>query len=411
MQCVYDKIDNNYVIWGSFMEFKHENGIYTVYLSGRIDSGNAPEVEREVQAIGIPPQAPIVLDLEKLDYISSAGLRVVLRIKKSNADTKIINASRDVYDIFEMTGFTEMMEIEKAYRVMSVEGCEVIGEGANGLVYRIDADTIIKVYKNPDSLDEIHNERELARKAFVLGIPTAIPYDVVRVGNLYGSVFELLDATSFAKLVIAHPEQLDTLAKESVEILKTIHATFLKKGALPDKKAEAMGWVQCCKPFLEPGAYNRLYALMDAIPDKYNMLHGDYHVKNIMKQNGENLLIDMDTLSEGHPIFEFAAIFLAYVGFSCVDRDNVKGFLGLDYDLAVRFWEQTLAFYFAGKDSAFIEDVALKASIIGYTRLLRRSAEKLGLETEMGKKLVDYCKHFIEENIDKVDSLYFVTED
>lgn len=389
------------------MDFKRENNTLTITLSGRIDSTNAPDVEKEIQAIGIQPEDSIVLDMQHLEYISSAGLRVILRLKKSNKDTKIINATADVYDIFDMTGFTEMMDISKAYREMSVEGCEVIGEGANGLVYRIDADTIIKLYKNPDSLDEIHNERELARKAFVMGIPTAIPYDVVKVGNLYGSVFELLDATSFAKLAIEHPEDIEKLAEESVEILKTMHATILKDGELPDKKATALSWVTRCKPYLQEQTYETLYRLMSEIPDVNNMLHGDYHIKNIMKQNGENLLIDMDTLSQGHPIFEFAAIFLAYIGFSCVDRENVLHFLGISYENATRFWNTTLTCYFDDKDDAFREQVELKASLIGYTRLLRRSAEKVGLDTETGRKLVEYCQNYIEENIHKVDSLYF----
>ena len=206
------------------MEFKKEKQTYTIYLEGRIDSGNAPEIEKEINAIGFERTDSLVLDMQKLEYISSAGLRVVLRLKKSNPATKIINASSDVYEIFDMTGFTEMMDITKAYREVSVEGCEIIGEGANGLVYRIGDDTVIKVYKNPDSLDEIHNERELARKAFVMGVPTAIPYDVVKVGDLYGSVFELLQAESFAKLVNKDPDNIEQLAKESVEILKTIHA-------------------------------------------------------------------------------------------------------------------------------------------------------------------------------------------
>ena len=145
----------------------------------------------------------LIIDAAGLEYISSAGLRVILRIKKANPDTIIINCTPETYDIFDMTGFTEMMEVERAYRVFSVEGCEVIGQGANGKVYRIDRDTIVKVYLNPDALPEIHRERELARAAFVAGVPTAIPYDVVRIeGGGYGSVFELLNATSFAKLLI-----------------------------------------------------------------------------------------------------------------------------------------------------------------------------------------------------------------
>lgn len=389
------------------MIFKRKNNSLLISLQGRIDSTNAPDVEKEIMHIDPKPDEEVVLDLKKLQYISSAGLRVVLRLKKANASTKIVNVNSEVYEIFDMTGFTEMMDISKAYREMNVDGCEVIGEGANGLVYRIDADTIIKVYKNPDSLNEIHNERELARKAFVMGIPTAIPYDVVKVGDLYGSVFELLDATSFAKLAIQNPESVEDLAKESVEILKTMHATELKPGELPDKKAEAMSWVTRCKPYLKPEVYDRLYRLMDEIPASNIMLHGDFHVKNIMKQNGENLLIDMDTLSQGHPIFEFAAIFLAYTGFSCVDRENVYHFLGIDYEHAARFLKQTYRSYFEDKDEAFIEDINLKASIIGYTRLLRRSAEKVGLDTEMGQKLVAYTKNYLETNIGKVNSLYY----
>ena len=176
----------------------------TISLDGRIDSTNAEEVEKQITEIREANNYDkIIIDAGKLDYISSAGLRIILRIRKEEDSLKIINVSSDVYEIFEMTGFSEMIPIEKAYRELSVEGCEVIGQGANGKVYRIDPETIIKVYKNPDALPEIKNERELARTAFVLGIPTAIPYDVVRVGDGYGSVFELLNAKSFAKLIEA----------------------------------------------------------------------------------------------------------------------------------------------------------------------------------------------------------------
>jgi len=139
------------------MKHTFENNTLTVYLKGRIDSSNAAEVEKEITDIGFAPDVKVVVDMQELEYISSAGLRVILRLKKTNDDTEIINTSSDVYEIFDMTGFTELLPISKAYREINVDGCEVIGEGANGLVYRIDADTIIKVYKNPASIDEIQN--------------------------------------------------------------------------------------------------------------------------------------------------------------------------------------------------------------------------------------------------------------
>ena len=64
-----------------------------------------------------------------------------------------------------------------------------------------------KVYRNPNAIDDIKRERELARKALVLGIPTAIPFDVVRVGDRFASVFELLNARSFSSIIKEEPEK------------------------------------------------------------------------------------------------------------------------------------------------------------------------------------------------------------
>ena len=374
----------------------------TINLPVRIDSSNAAEVEMKLNEQIGDFTGEIILDATDVEYISSAGLRVILRLKKSNDTTKVINCGSEVYEIFDMTGFTEMMDISKAYRKVSVDGCEVIGEGSNGIVYRTDPDTIVKVYKMPDSLDDINNERELARKAFVMGIPTAIPYDVVKVGDLYGSVFELLNAESFSKL-INKGEDIDELAKQSIEILKTIHSTILKDGELPSKKKEAVGWAMYVKPYLPENIGEKLIELFNEIPETNSMIHGDYHIKNIMRQNNENLLIDMDTLSVGHPILEFAQIYLSYLGFSQIDHECVKKFLGIDYETALKFWNSSLKYYFNDKDDEFIEDVVLKSSLIANVRLLRRTIKR---EPDK-KEVIEDCISRICELVPKIDKLYF----
>ena len=95
----------------------------TVMLTGRIDSNNAGQVEKDILAqIEGKKLSSVILDASGLDYISSAGLRILLRIRKIIPDMAITDVSSDVYEILEMTGFTEMMRVEKAYRVVSVEG-------------------------------------------------------------------------------------------------------------------------------------------------------------------------------------------------------------------------------------------------------------------------------------------------
>lgn len=109
-----------------------ENGVLKVFLSGHIDSSNAPATESEIFAIrDEQPHEAMILDLRELSYISSAGLRIVLRLRKAEPELKLTNVSPEVYEIFSMTGFTEMMPVEKAYRNISIEGCEAIGRGAN----------------------------------------------------------------------------------------------------------------------------------------------------------------------------------------------------------------------------------------------------------------------------------------
>ena len=380
-----------------------------IFLSGRVDSGNAAETESAIRAeMDAHPCKRLVLDFSALDYISSAGLRVILRCKKAIRDTSLVNVSSDVYEILDMTGFTEMMDVQKAYRVISVEGCEVIGAGANGKVYRIDRDTIVKVYNNADALPEIQRERELARTAFVLGVPTAIPYDVVRIeGGAYGSVFELLNAESFAALLIKGEKSLPEVAKMSVDLLKLIHGTVVKPDSMPDMRAVALDWADFLKDYLPAEQYEKLHALIAAVPEDLHMMHGDYHIKNVMLQNGEVLLIDMDTLCHGHPIFELASMYNAYVGYSELNHDNVLRFLGISYETASAFWRESLRLYLDTEDEARLNEVEEKAMIVGYTRIMRRRIRRRGFESEEGRREIENCRRHLEELLPKVDSLLF----
>ena len=388
--------------------YKAEGSTLTIALQGHIDSANAAEVEKEINAIREQnPADALVVDCDKLNYISSAGLRIILRLKKAVADTVLVNVASEVYEVFDMTGFTEMMDIRKAYRQISVEGCEVIGQGANGKVYRIDPDTIVKVYLNPDSLPEIHRERELARTAFVLGVPTAIPYDVVRVGDGYGSVFELLNATSFAKLLIREEKSVDEVAKMSVDLLKLIHSTEVKPNSMPNMKAVALDWAEFLRDYLPTELYKKLHGLIEAVPEDHHMMHGDYHIKNVMLQNGESLLIDMDTLCHGHPIFELASMYNAYCGYSELDHSISSSFLGIPHETAVALWNKCLRLYLDGADEDTVRSVEEKAMIVGYTRIMRRRIRRSGFESEEGRREIENCRRHLEELLPKTETLLF----
>ncbi|MBR2828261.1 MAG: phosphotransferase [Bacilli bacterium] len=377
-----------------------------IIIYRRIDSSNTNLVEERIQKELKNYTGEVVIDANELEYISSAGLRIILKIKKEYPNTKIINCNQVVYDIFEMTGFTQMMDIEKAYEEISVDGCEIIGEGAYGIVYRIDQERIVKVYKNPNSIDDIIKERERAKKAFILGVPTAISYDIVKVGNLYGSVFEMLDAKSFAEL-LREGKTIHKLVKKSVQMLKQIHEIENINFDLPNKKEEAIEWAKDCKKYLPKEIGKKLLEMMEEIPERNTIIHGDFHVKNIMHLAEEDLLIDMETVSVGHPIFELACSYSIYEGFECLDPKNPEKFLGIPKEQCRKFIKLTFDYYFDELEEEEIEEIKKKAKIICYTRLLRRQIKHFGIDNEEAKASIDFCKNYLIENVLKVDNLYF----
>lgn len=386
------------------MEYKAADGYFFIELSGRIDSGNSADVEREItEILGEKGDRKLVLDAQDLEYISSAGLRVLLHLRKQNPELKIINVSPEVYDIFDMTGFNQMIDIEKAYKVVDITGCEEIGRGANGAVYRIDGDNVVKVYNDPDAFDDIQNEREVARLALVLGVPTAISYDIVRVGDGYGSVFEMLDASSFAKILTEQPDKFEWCLDEFTDMLRIIHGTEVPDGKLPDIRelmTKRAGLVAGVLPE-DKGA--KLVKLFEDIPYDNHMIHGDYHSKNLELTGDEVLLIDMDTLSVGDPIFELGFIYNAFVGFYDTDHDAVKDFQGYDYETSLRFWKEFLPKYLETNDEKRISQVEDRARIVGYTRLIGRLISRDIVDAN--KADFDFWTNAINELLERTDSL------
>ncbi|MCR5078778.1 MAG: STAS domain-containing protein [Bacilli bacterium] len=86
----------------------------TIYLEGDLNSFNADSVENDLESILKGKKLDsVVLDFNDLNYISSAGLRIILRIKKRYDDLTLINLSEDVYKVFEMVGFDSLLTIER----------------------------------------------------------------------------------------------------------------------------------------------------------------------------------------------------------------------------------------------------------------------------------------------------------
>ena len=344
---------------------RFENGELIIALSGQIDSANSAEVGQQMKdACDRYPDVPVVIDCSALEYISSAGLRLITHLKKQHKELRIEEVSRDIYDIFEVTGFTKMIDIRKAMRRVSVEGLDVIGRGGNGTVYRLDRDTIIKAYTERTPLSDIQRERNYAQEAFTHGVPTAISYDIVRCGESYGTVFELIAADTLSRRLLAEPEKLGVYAERYGEFLKEVHSVEIEGVTLPTTKSIYFGWIDEMAGYYTVEEVDKLRRLVDWLPDRQNVIHGDYHVNNVMLQNDEFLLIDMETISVGHPLFDLGGMYISHIMTGQAAPELTVRFLGIDAQMAAALWNRFIQVYLGTTDPDQIKAVEGQAAVI-----------------------------------------------
>ena len=336
------------------METKLENRTLIICLEGRIDTNNAAETEQKIFSVVEEKKGDtekVKVDAGKLEYISSAGLRVLMKLRKSlGYPLEVLNVSRDVYDIFETTGFTELLDVKKALREISVEGCEFIGQGAYGKVYRIDQETIAKMYKPQIPLSFVEKEREVSQKAFLLDVPTAISYDVVKCGDCFGVVYELVNAQTVANVIKNDRSLVPAMAARCAKLLKKLHDTEVPQDAsLPARKQNFYDWVENISEFLTGEEKEKIISFIDSIPERRSFLHGDFHAKNIMLQNDELVLIDIGDAAYGHPVFDIATQILAYIIMPSAPnrtKEEVEHYLGFSADDVEKYWGAFCCAYF-----------------------------------------------------------------
>lgn len=345
-----------------------------VALEGSIIASNTDGYEREIDALMQERgMRKLELDLAKVDYISSAGLRMVLRLAKKTDDLVVTNASDMVYSVFEISGLSGYVEVRRALREVSVDNLKMIGAGANGRVFRLDDERIIKVY-NPvsNTSEHIRRERDASRKAFVKGIPSAISFELVRVGDSYGIIYEMIDAHTLGETIARHPERLEEYARRMAQMLKQLHATEFKEGELPDARLSLHAWADVAQ---KSGLYSEevasaMRAAIDSIPPRNTFVHGDFHPGNIMvTDDDEFLLIDMGDASMGDPVIDLAGACQIMV-LMRTRPGATRLYTGLDEEMTGRVWDAFIREYLGCDDDATVAATVERLKFYGVIRTL-----------------------------------------
>ena len=319
----------------------------TVVITGNLDSSTAPKLEAQLDVTGV---REIVVDFTECPYISSAGIRILLMAHRrmAAAGGKFIarNLSPTVREIFELTGISRVITITKTAREISIEGRELLSSGVCGECFRLDDETVVKLYKDGIDLGMAELEKRYAQAAFVLGIPTAVSYDVVTCGTRSGIVFELLNAELFSAVIRRDPQQIDRHAQRLADLATSLHAAKGDAEVLPRLKDRIRDYINQLHGVFEPAEIALLLARLEVIPDADTCVHFDLHSSNIMEQDGELVIIDMGDFSIGSNYFDIGLLYLIYglpeLGICALATK-------IDTAQGVQFWNSFAAHYFAGR--------------------------------------------------------------
>ena len=96
------------------VDYRTEDGVRIISLDGELDTLTSQDLEKQLDEL-LADTDTVVVDMEKVGYITSAGLRILLQMEKvmeQKGSMKVIHVSEDIMEIFEVTGFTEILTIE-----------------------------------------------------------------------------------------------------------------------------------------------------------------------------------------------------------------------------------------------------------------------------------------------------------
>lgn len=316
-------------------------------LAGPLDQATAPLVRERLPAAAA---GTLEIDLAACPFISSAGLRLLLEIHKSfqasGSQFRLVGVPPPIESILETTGFSQLLRFSRVRREVSLQGREVMAAGACGECYRLDEESVVKLYYAGISADLVDREKQFAREAFILGVPTAISYEIVQCGDRLGVIYEMLEARLFSEIIRNDLQNVETHARTLAEAARSIHSARDRKSVFPAAKAHFRRSLQLLSSEFSSDDIEHLRQRLDQIPDTDECVHLDLHTSNIMIRDGQPLIIDMGEFSVGNFLFDLGQWCTIY-GYPELNTCEIVTRIPSDRGLV--FLEKLLDFYFLGR--------------------------------------------------------------
>lgn len=215
-------------------------------------------------------------------------------------------------------------------------------------VYRLSDHEVLKIYNADKSYEDICLIAKSIRTLNGLGIPVNEIYEIVKTDLSYGIVFEYIEGKTIGELVSNDPKTVKEYGHSIGKLFKQMHKTEVAEDDLCCIKNRLIENIDKAieKRLFKNSDREYLIAFLNMIPDERKVLHCDFHEGNIMMRDGKTILIDLESVCCGNPLFDLAYHFMNHVLVIFAGK-LCKEALGLKPYYALKMYKYTLCEYFA----------------------------------------------------------------
>ena len=253
---------------------------------------------------------------------------------------------------------TRISIIGKPLQSFSSEGLERLGGGAEGTVYALDDDRILKIYRNTDE-NQIRKWYRNIRTVSKCGVRCAKAYEMVKADEGYGIIFERLDGKNLGWTINAAPDRLEDYACKMGQLLKKLGTSRDETNTFERITERMLGDLKAIadRNLAEESQIETIREFFLSIEDRSTLIHSDFHEGNIIvNENDELVLIDLDRMGVGHPIYDLIGNYLNHDVLLARNPDFAGRSWGLNADEIVRIKRIMLETYYGTTDELRLKE-------------------------------------------------------
>ena len=236
------------------------------------------------------------------------------------------------------------------YRIIDLEGWQMVGEGGNGKVYvnPAEPDVILKVNTaRLSTFEAVKHEYDVSKAVENMGLPVPKVYEIVRVGDAYATLSQRInEKISLSRICHDAPERTEEMARLLCRKGKELFETPCNAEVFPSRKEQVLKSIDKAT-FVSRKNRPLIRAFAETIPESKGCVHGDFQTGNIIQAGDSYYWIDLDRFAYGDPMFDIGHLYQICLIYSPMKR--VQDIFHMTLDQFHRLWD-AFAREYTGKD-------------------------------------------------------------